>query len=71
VDAVSALLYDELVIQESRGTVPGVQAADELLAQKALEVGVERFVDVEELSGFMGRVGICWFRNAGCPAGAE
>jgi ATP-dependent helicase HrpB len=61
VDAVSALLYDELVIQESRGTVPGVQAAAELLAQKALEVGVERFVDVEELSGFMGRVEFAGF----------
>ena len=30
VDAVSALLYDELVIQESRGAVPDAQAAAEL-----------------------------------------
>ena len=56
VDAVSALLYDELVIQESRGAVPGVQAAAELLAQKALEAGVERFVDIEALNEFTGRV---------------
>ncbi len=37
VDAVSALLYDELVIQESRGAVPDAQAAAELLAEKAVE----------------------------------
>ena len=35
VDAVSMLLYDELIIQESRGAVPEPQAAAELLAQKA------------------------------------
>ncbi len=47
VDAVSALLYDELVIQESRGALPDAEAAAELLAQKALEAGIERFVDVD------------------------
>ncbi len=55
VDASSVLLYDELVIQESRGAVPDPQAADELLAQKALEAGIERFVDMEALNEFMGR----------------
>ena len=47
VEAVSALLYDELVIQESRGAVPDAEAAAELLAQKALEAGIDRFVDQE------------------------
>lgn len=56
VDAVSALLYDELVIQESRGAVPDPQAAAELLAQKAMEAGIERFADVEALNDFTGRV---------------
>jgi ATP-dependent helicase HrpB len=56
VEAVSALLYDELVIQESRGAVPDARAAAELLAQKALEAGIERFVDVDALNEFMGRV---------------
>ena len=56
VDAVSALLYDELVIQESRGAVPDAQAAAEMLAQKALEAGMERFVDVDALEEFMARV---------------
>ena len=56
VDAVSALLYDELVIQESRGAVPDAQAAAELLAAKALEAGIERFVDIDALNDFLGRV---------------
>jgi ATP-dependent helicase HrpB len=56
VDAVSTLLYDELVIQESRGAVPDAHAAGELLAEKALEAGIERFVDVEALDHFLGRV---------------
>jgi ATP-dependent helicase HrpB len=56
VDAVSALLYDELMIQESRGAVPDPQAAAELLAQKAQEAGIERFVDVDDLNEFLGRV---------------
>jgi len=56
VDAVSALLYEELVIQESRGAVPDAQAATELLAQKALETGIERFVDLDALNEFKGRV---------------
>ena len=49
VDAVSALFYDELVIQETRGAVPDAEASAELLAQKAIEAGIARFVDVEAL----------------------
>ena len=56
VEAVSALLYDELVIQESRGALPNVEAAAELLAQKALEAGIERFIDMDALNDFTGRV---------------
>jgi ATP-dependent helicase HrpB len=61
VEAVSALLYDELVIQESRGAVPDAEAAAELLAQKALEAGVERFLDVEALEELIGRVEFAGF----------
>jgi ATP-dependent helicase HrpB len=61
VDAVSALLYDELVIQESRGAVPDAAAAAELLAQKALEAGAERFLDVDALAEFAGRVEFAGF----------
>jgi ATP-dependent RNA helicase HrpB len=56
VDAVSGLLYDELVIQESRGAVPDPAAAADLLAQKALEVGLDRFVDLDALSEFGARL---------------
>jgi len=61
VDAVTALLYDELVIQESRGAVPDAQAAAALLAQKALEAGVERFVDMDTLNEFRARVEFAGF----------
>jgi len=56
VEAVSALLYDELVIQESRGALPDVAAAAKLLAEKALDAGIERFVDREALDAFLARV---------------
>jgi ATP-dependent helicase HrpB len=62
VDAVSALRYDELVIQESRGAVPDAQAAAEMLAQKALEAGVEHFVDVDALNEFIARVEFAGFK---------
>ncbi len=60
-DAVSALLYDELVIQESRGAMPDAQAAAELLAEKALEAGIERFVDMKALDEFRGRAEFAGF----------
>jgi ATP-dependent helicase HrpB len=56
IDTVGRLLYDELIIQESRGAVPDAQAAAELLAQQALEAGIERFVDRDVLDEFIGRV---------------
>jgi ATP-dependent RNA helicase HrpB len=52
IEAVSALLYDDLVIQDSRGAVPEAEAAADLLWQKALEVGIERFVDGGGLEQF-------------------
>jgi ATP-dependent helicase HrpB len=55
VEAVSALFYDQLVIEESRRAASDPQAA-ELLARKALETGVESFVDPGELAHFMARV---------------
>jgi ATP-dependent helicase HrpB len=67
VDAVSALLYDELVIQESRGAAPEVEAAAELLAQKAMEAGIERFVDVDALAHLMGRIEFAGFEPPGIP----
>jgi ATP-dependent helicase HrpB len=60
VDAVSMLLYDELIIQESRGAVPEPQAAV-LLAQKAVEAGIERFVDRDKLDQFLSRIEFAGF----------
>ena len=56
VDAVSELLYDELVIEESRGAAPDPNAAADLLAQKASEAGSERFLDLDALQQFKARV---------------
>jgi len=56
VDAVSAILYDELVIQESRGAAPDPQAAAELLAQKVIEAGLERFIDSDTLNELGARI---------------
>ena len=55
VDAVSELLYDELVIQGSRGAAPDAELAAELLASKALEAGVERFADADALAELTAR----------------
>ncbi|MBZ5523465.1 MAG: ATP-dependent helicase HrpB [Acidobacteriia bacterium] len=63
VEAVSALLYDELVIQESRDARPEAEAAAALLAQKAMEAGIERFVDAEVLNLFMARVEFAGFEK--------
>jgi ATP-dependent helicase HrpB len=67
VEAVNALLYDELVIQESRGAVPEAKGAGELLARKALEVGIERFVDADALEEFMARVEFAGFDPPDIP----
>ena len=56
VEQVSALLYDKLVIDETRHPATDAEAAAAMLAHKAVEAGVERFVDAEELSRFLQRI---------------
>jgi ATP-dependent helicase HrpB len=56
VEEVSALFYDELTIQESRHAIPEVEAAADLLSEKAMEVGLDRFVEGDVLSDFMARI---------------
>ncbi|NYF78875.1 ATP-dependent helicase HrpB [Granulicella arctica] len=67
VESVSALMYDDLVIQESRDALPDIEAAAELLARKALEVGLERFVDGDALQHFMARVEFAGFERPDIP----
>jgi ATP-dependent helicase HrpB len=56
VEEVSALLYDRLVIEESRGVPADQEAASRMLAEKAWEAGVARFSDPEEIDRFLVRV---------------
>lgn len=55
VETRSALLYDGLVLEESRGHMPGPAQAAPLLAQKALEAGLDRFLDPDEWKEFRAR----------------
>jgi ATP-dependent helicase HrpB len=54
VESVTALLFDQIAIEESRGA-PDADAAAEMLAAKALEASLARFADVEELDAFLAR----------------
>jgi ATP-dependent helicase HrpB len=56
VESVSAMLYDSLVIEESRGGSPDPGEAARLLAEKALDAGLQRFTDSEEVDRYLARV---------------
>ncbi|MDW8354549.1 MAG: ATP-dependent helicase HrpB [Bryobacterales bacterium] len=56
VEQTRALLYGALVLAESRGEPADVTAAATLLAEKALEAGLERFVRMAEIEAFLARV---------------
>jgi ATP-dependent helicase HrpB len=56
VDAVSQLLYGSLILEQSTGAPHDMDAAGALLAEKALEAGIGRFVDEEHLEDFSGRM---------------
>ncbi len=56
VEAVSALLYENLVIEETRSGSPDPEKAAELLAERGLEAGLERFIDPQELDQFLARI---------------
>jgi ATP-dependent helicase HrpB len=71
VEAVSALLYDELIIQESRGAAPDPEAAAALLTQKAVEAGIDRFLDQELLNEFVARVEFAGFDPPDIPRALE
>ena len=56
VEAASALVYDKLVIEESRSGAPDPEQAAALLAERAVEAGIERFLDRRELDQFLARI---------------
>ena len=56
VESVSALVYDDLVIQETRGGDVDDEAAAKLLATRVAEAGLHRFIEPAELEAFLARV---------------
>jgi ATP-dependent helicase HrpB len=56
VDAVSALLYGQLVVEENRNAKPDPDQAAGLLARQALDAGIGKFVAEEELSELLARI---------------
>jgi ATP-dependent helicase HrpB len=56
VEAVSVLLYDSLAIEETRGGVVDAVQAAALLAERAIDAGIDRFVDRELLDEFLARI---------------
>ena len=67
VDAVSALLYGNLTIEETRSGAPDPEEAAALLAERALDAGIEQFVDREELGQFLARIAFA-AQHADIPA---
>jgi len=55
VEQVSALMYDQLVIEETRAPAPDSEEASALLAEKALETDIGRFADRDELDQLRAR----------------
>jgi ATP-dependent helicase HrpB len=55
VESVTALLYDSLVIEETRGAPLDDEAAAKFLAAKVVEAGLERFLDPAEVEAFRAR----------------
>lgn len=68
VEAVSRLLYDELVLAQSTGAEPDAEQAARLLAEAATDAGMERFIDTEALQQLEGRAE---FAGVALPAVGE
>jgi ATP-dependent helicase HrpB len=56
VEAVNAWLYDNLVIEETRGAAFDESEAANVLASKVLEAGIERFIDRDDLDHLFARI---------------
>jgi len=61
VEQATALMYDQLVVEEARAPAAASEDASQMLAEKALEAGIDRFVDraaLEQLSARSSFAGI-------------
>lgn len=56
VEAVEELRFDQVVIDETRGRTPDAKAAARLLADKAIEAGVDRFADPDAVEAWLARL---------------
>ena len=56
VEAAQALVYENLVLEESRGGAPDPEQAAQLLCERAREAGIARFTDPAEIEEFLARV---------------
>ncbi len=70
VEAVTALMFDQIAIETRRG-VPDPQAAGVLLAGKAVEAGLDRFADREETDAFLARAHFAALHSAVPPPGPD
>ncbi|MBL0158727.1 MAG: ATP-dependent helicase HrpB [Bryobacterales bacterium] len=68
VDAVSALVYDQLVLEESRGAMPDPALASEMLAAKAVEAGLHRFADPDAIDALRNRAAFAGLDPLDLPA---
>ncbi|RSL18657.1 ATP-dependent helicase-like protein [Edaphobacter aggregans] len=66
VEKVSALVYEKLVIEESRGAASESEAAN-LLARKAIEMGIDHFVEKETLEQLLARLAFAGFEQPDVP----
>ncbi|MCX6627325.1 MAG: helicase-related protein [Candidatus Solibacter sp.] len=55
VEAVTSLMFDEIAI-ETRRSLPDAEQAGIFLAHKAVEAGLGRFADLDEITAFQSRV---------------
>jgi len=61
VEQVAALVYDQLVIEETRGSAPGSEETGRLLAEKAREADIGRFADRDALEELRARAAFAGF----------
>ena len=66
VEAVTALMFDQIAIETRRG-VPDPETAGALLAEKAAEASLARFADPEETEAFLARVNFAALHSAVPP----